>query len=60
VENMDIYIKLIYSLIVVIVLAGIIKKKELLDNFGILCSSVMAFIILMGADVHWLILMVCF
>ena len=57
---MDIYIKLIYSLIVVIVLAGIIKKKELLDNFGILCSSVMAFIILMGADVHWLILMVCF
>lgn len=57
---MDIYIKFIYSLIVILILAYLIKKKELLDNFGIVCSSIMAFIILMGADVQWLILMVCF
>ncbi len=57
---MDIYIKFIYSLIVILILAYLIKRKELLDNFGIVCSSIMAFIILMGADVQWLILMVCF
>lgn len=57
---MDIYIKFIYSLIIILILAYFIKRKGLLDKIGILCSSIMAFIILMGADVQWLILMVCF
>jgi uncharacterized protein (TIGR00297 family) len=57
---MDFYIKLIYSLIIVVILAIITKKKELLDNIGVLCSSIMAFIILIGANIYWLILLVCF
>ncbi|WP_292461237.1 TIGR00297 family protein [Methanothermococcus sp.] len=57
---MDIYMKFISSLIIVLVLAYAIKKKGFLDNCGILCSSAMAFIILMGTNLNWLIIMVCF
>ena len=57
---MDIYVKFVSSLIIVLVLAYAIKKKGFLDNCGILCSSAMAFIILMGTNLNWLIIMVCF
>ncbi|AEH07401.1 TIGR00297 family protein [Methanothermococcus okinawensis] len=57
---MDIYIKFVTSLIVILILAYITKKKGFLDNCGILCSSIMAFIILMGTNINWLIVMVCF
>ncbi len=57
---MDVFLKFIYSAIIVIVLAITIRKKELLDNFGILCSSIMAFIILVSTEIQWLLLLICF
>ncbi|UXM85164.1 TIGR00297 family protein [Methanococcus aeolicus] len=57
---MNIYLKFIYSIIITIILAYIIKKRGYLDNSGILVSSLMSFIILIGANIYWLILMVLF
>ena len=57
---MEIYIKLIYSLVVVMILAYIIKKKDYLDDIGVAVSSLMAFIILMGTGIKWLLIILSF
>ena len=57
---MDLYIKFIYSLVVVLILAYAIKRKGYLDNMGVVVSSIMAFIIIMGTDLKWLLLIVSF
>jgi uncharacterized protein (TIGR00297 family) len=57
---MNIYLKFIYSIIITIILAYAIKKKGYLDNSGVFISSLMSFIILIGTNIYWLILMVLF
>jgi len=57
---MEIYLKFIYSLIVVVILAYIIKKKGYLDDVGIVVSTLMAFVILMGTDIKWLLIILSF
>jgi len=57
---MEIYIKFIYSLVVAVILAYIIKKKEYLDDIGVAVSTLMAFIILMGTDIKWLLIILSF
>ena len=57
---MEIYIKFIYSLVLVTILAYIIKKKGYLDDIGVAVSTLMAFIILMGTGIKWLLIILSF
>jgi len=57
---MKIYLKFIYSFIVIMILAYIIKKKGYLDDVGIAVSTLMAFVILMGTDIKWLLIILSF
>ncbi|MDK2790860.1 MAG: hypothetical protein PWP15_1369 [Methanothermococcus sp.] len=57
---MELYIKIIYSLVIVLLLAYLIKKKGYLDDCGIYASSIMAFIILISTEISWLILLFSF
>ncbi len=57
---MELFIKFIYSISITILLAHLIKRKGYLDNKGILASSIMSFIILIGTNINWLILLILF
>jgi len=57
---MDMLLKIIYSLAITIALAVLIYKRKYLDTVGIAGSSVMAFLILVIADLKWLLLLMSF
>ncbi|WP_456416913.1 TIGR00297 family protein [Methanocaldococcus sp.] len=56
----EIMLKLIVSIIVIIILALLIKKSKCLDDKGIICSSLMGFILLYFCGFEYLILLLSF
>ena len=57
---MEIYLRFLYSLVIVMILAYIIKKRGYLDDTGLAVSTLMAFIILMVTDIKWLLIILSF
>jgi len=60
VKLMEIYLRVLYALVLVMILAYIIKKKGYLDDIGVAVSTLMAFIILIGTDIKWLLIILSF
>ncbi|AEF96190.1 TIGR00297 family protein [Methanotorris igneus] len=57
---MDIISKFFLAVVIVCILALLIKKSDSLDNCGICASSIMAFIIILGAGLSWLVILLSF
>ncbi|EHP82899.1 TIGR00297 family protein [Methanotorris formicicus] len=57
---MDIISKFFLAVVVVCILVLLIKRSNSLDNRGICASSVMAFIIILGAGLTWLMVLLSF